>query len=230
MAEHDELLAEVLAMVVNGDKSARERLSHDPALQARLDELLGTTGVVADAELERREVLAAAQEMRAPLAEERLEAWVRARADRDQVAGAVLGSERFPWRPLVFAMAAVLLAIFSLGRWSPDAVPDQGSAPRYMGPDTVGDASLAPQGDVPAWTHFTWDVPLAEHEYFRVLVYDADRDDLPIAESRHLDKNRWTIDPTVGATWPARIRWELELYAEGGGYLDGWSAEASLSR
>lgn len=208
MSSGDAIWDRVLAGELDPESAeARGAAARDPALRARLDDLLGAESALA----------AIGRDLRAgPVeGEERALAGFRAAVTQPGPSG----TARI-LRFVVLAVAASLAVWFGV-RAVEDARPKADSG-RYLG---TKDGLLSPTEGVRQYGTFAWDLALPPNGSFDVEILDESGARIHV--ERDLATRTWTPPADVAARFPARIRWRVDVH-DGTGLATSREARAWL--
>ena len=137
----------------------------------------------------------------------------------DVLAQALADSVPRPWAsrwPRVALAAAALAALVFFSReliTNSEAPAEPVPAGLYVGSSDY--EALQPIGLVDELARFRWAGPLPPNGFFQVAVWDADASPgaEPLALSEELGEPAWDPVEDQVAAWPAKIRWQVRVYA-----------------
>ncbi len=214
----EELLGRIVAGELDADAAEVRAMADEPDFEERLDEARRLARTLENAGEFERSVIAEADALEAAPGEERvLESVLAAMPEEGMSGPADTSRMRHFW---VAAAAAFVIGFFFLRS------DDEGGGLRSG--ETLGNRAelLEPSGTVQAYRDFRWSFALEAGGWYRVVVHDAETDTV-VARSPSLTEAVWEPDDT--ASWPDRIRWEVQPFDGTGGAI-GSPASGVVSR
>lgn len=224
---HDGLLRQVTLGELERDAASVRDLESCPTCRHTLDELdhmktlFTAEGHALDREVE--ELAQAASDEAPDDVEERILTGFRSQVAATAFDGPPAGQEAAlrRWAPIVLVAAAALLVLTRPWNWSDDPPPDRSGI--SLGEDG---ASIVLSTEATLKGSFEWTCELEGAANYGITVYDASFRTLA---REHTRSTSWTPDPSLAATWPETIHWEITAFDASGTELGSASGSASFS-
>ena len=225
----EEILRDVAAGELSIDsREVQELVQEDPSVATEIEEMeRASTVLEAGVEFERQ----VRREATSAFSPEEVEATLRTlREARSGRSAAAAESRAAPRRwPRAVAAVAALLAVSSLLYVAlVDPEPNRTHDPRTLGD---GIENLTPQGEIRAYSAFSWTFEKQDGVHYRVEVFDPapGAGAEPIDKSPTLTRADWSPTPDQTRQWPRSILWTVTAYDATGARIDSASAACSLS-
>ncbi len=213
----DPLLADLLAGDLDEhDSTVQERFAAEPELAARWHELQQVVGVLEDSGQLKDDILAEARTEQDAPGLDRLDS-LRRRWQSASTDLLLTRPEPRRWPSLAIGgliAAAILLA--AVAYWLAQQTDSDGDRQQRREERTIGGGfrALKPEGALASFETFSWETPAQPGSQFRVIVQDAESRQ-EIDRSLDLEQPLWQPDEEKRASWPPRIRWQVEVWTEG---------------